>query len=93
MIVTVLSDLHCEIAAFDRSLSGGDLLILAGDITCARFFQRHRTDAEARSMRKMRLWSECAKYRRVFYVVGNHEPYHFDIAETVAAAAEIFNAL
>jgi len=84
VIVTVLSDLHCEIAAFNAQLPGGDLLILAGDITCARFFQSHRTDAEARSMRKMRLWSECAKYRRVFYVMGNHEPYQFDIAETVA---------
>ena len=83
MIVTVLSDLHCEIAAFDRPLPGGDLLILAGDITCARFFETHRTDAAARSMRRMRLWTECAKYRRVFYVMGNHEPYNFDIAEMV----------
>jgi Icc-related predicted phosphoesterase len=84
VIVTVLSDLHGEIAAFDKTLPGGDLLILAGDITCARFFPTHRTDAAARSMRKIRLWSECAKYRRVFYVMGNHEPYQFDIAETVA---------
>jgi len=40
-------------------------------------------------MRKMRLWRECGKYRRVFYVMGNHEPYHFDVAETVPTLASV----
>lgn len=79
MKISLVSDLHLEFGY--QSLPGGEVLILAGDICEARSF--------IKSFHSTRLspyvpgqtiydffYHECAKYERVFYVLGNHEHYH-----------------
>ena len=82
MRVNVISDLHLEFD--DLVLPGGDVLILSGDICEAKHvkkdqyqedpvqfaFEAKRTDRYIRFFKE-----ECAKYRRVLYVMGNHEHY------------------
>lgn len=83
MRVSVMSDLHLEFAPL--SLPGGDVLILAGDACEARSLRKdHRApkpegwlQGDPKMFRFQRFFEvECAKYDRVFYVMGNHEHYH-----------------
>lgn len=77
MKIKVLSDLHLEFAPL--SLSGGDILFLAGDICVANYLKKNRTDKEARresAKYKQFFFEECAKYNKVYYVMGNHEHYN-----------------
>lgn len=75
------SDLHFEINGWIPSvdrLPGGDVLVLAGDIHCSRFFREKRTDAEARSAQKMfksKLDPVFKRYGTVYHLMGNHEYY------------------
>lgn len=73
----LMSDLHLEFGPLE--LPGGDTLLLAGDVCVADFLRPERTDKEARKHQdrcKQFFFEECAKYNRVFYVMGNHEHYH-----------------
>ena len=80
MKINYMSDLHLEFGY--QSLPGGDVLILAGDICEARsYIKEHHstrlTDSESGTYRYVDFFDkECAKYNRVFYVMGNHEHYH-----------------
>jgi predicted phosphodiesterase len=80
MKITLVSDLHLEFGY--QTLPGGEVLILAGDICEAKSFTK-----EFHSTRLLDtpsgtypyydfFYTECAKYDRVFYVMGNHEHYH-----------------
>lgn len=82
MRVNVISDLHLEFD--DLVLPGGDVLILSGDICEAKHVKKDQYQEtpvqfafEAkRNDRYIRFFKEeCAKYRRVLYVMGNHEHY------------------
>lgn len=64
--VNVISDLHLEFG--DLTLPGGDVLVLAGDACEARHLQPG-------SPCQRFFLEECAKYRHVVYVLGNHEHY------------------
>jgi Icc-related predicted phosphoesterase len=86
MKIAFCSDLHLEInnnlPAKMEKIEPVDYLLLAGDITCLRFFQEHRTDSEARSMKKRFntfLQETCADVGRILWIPGNHEYYghHF----------------
>lgn len=72
MKINIVSDLHLEF--YDQILAGGEVLIIAGDV------------AECHSIiagRGARFFQEeCAKYNRVFYVMGNHEHYNGFINQT-----------
>jgi len=69
MKINLVSDLHLEFAP--QTLSGGEVLILAGDI------------AEYRTLKKDPTFlDELSKYDRVFYVMGNHEHYHHRLHKT-----------
>lgn len=73
----VLNDLHLEFGS--TTLSGGDVLFLSGDICVADYLRPERTDKYARRhvcRYKQFFFDECAKYNRVFYVMGNHEHYN-----------------
>ena len=73
----LMSDLHLEFGPL--VLTGGDTLLLAGDVCVADYLRPERTDKEARKHQdrcKQFFFEECAKYNRVFYVMGNHEHYH-----------------
>jgi Icc-related predicted phosphoesterase len=93
MKVSVVSDLHLEFGY--QELPGGEVLILAGDIAEARGInkQHHSTkqiqDEPDHFYRCSEFFKwECAKYDRVFYVIGNHEHYHgrFDKTQHVLKA-------
>lgn len=80
MNITLVSDLHLEFGY--QELPGGDVLILAGDIAESRSIRKslHETKPLDRTPGYFKCWDffefECAKYQKVFYVMGNHEHYH-----------------
>jgi predicted phosphodiesterase len=89
MRVSVISDIHLEMG--DLELPGGDVLIMAGDIMESRNIRPELYDPEnklasllsansrGREDRYYRFMAEeCAKYRQVIYVAGNHEHYKND---------------
>jgi UDP-2,3-diacylglucosamine pyrophosphatase LpxH len=72
----LLSDLHLEFAPLE--LPGGDNLLLSGDITVADYLRPSRTDKDHKKMTarcKEFFFEQCAKYRKVYYIMGNHEHY------------------
>lgn len=91
MKVNVISDLHLEFD--DLELPGGDVLILSGDVCEAKNLKADRYDPNGimfefenrnrRPDRYIRFFKEeCAKYRHVIYVMGNHEHYGFRYDKT-----------
>ena len=91
MRVSVMSDLHLDFA--DLTLPGGDVLILSGDICEAKrmkpdmynpnlvLLEHERTDQRP-DRYNLIFEEECAKYRKVFMVMGNHEHYGFQYHKT-----------
>jgi hypothetical protein len=86
-----MSDLHLDFA--DLVLPGGDVLILSGDVCEAKRFKKEDYNAnmvllehERADQRPDRcsrfLEEECAKYREVIYVMGNHEHYGYQFHKT-----------
>lgn len=85
MRICLVSDLHLEFGNYPFAASkklgdGGDVLIIAGDLTCSRYFNLKRTDSDARSQRKrldkfIKEWT--TKFDKTFYVMGNHEHYGY----------------
>lgn len=83
-----LSDLHLEFRNRHPSLGpfymhgediGGDVLLVAGDLCVALYYQMWRNDPGARSTRKLLDYVKknvFDKYRSVFYIAGNHEHYN-----------------
>jgi len=91
MRVNVISDLHIEFE--DLELPGGDVLILSGDVCEAKNVKADKYDPNGimfdferinrRPDRYIRFFKEeCAKYRHVIYVMGNHEHYGFRFDKT-----------
>lgn len=73
MRVNVISDLHLEFA--DLVLPGGDVLILSGDVLEAKNLK-----PDTRYTRFFQ--EECTKYRKVIFVMGNHEHYGYKFNKT-----------
>jgi Icc-related predicted phosphoesterase len=83
MKISLHSDIHLAYADF--YLPGGDVLILAGDICEAselsRFaydpYNRIYKEGDLKRLDRMQRFfiEECAKYRHVLMVMGNHEHY------------------
>lgn len=80
MKIQVYNDIHLE---FDQGpnfpLPGGEVLLLAGDVCVATYLRKNRTDKLARKHAKVcaAFFNEqCAKYEKVYYIMGNHEHYH-----------------
>ena len=80
MNIQFLSDLHLDISKH-LELPGGDVLIVAGDACEARELvsEHHSTKELPYTGGKFPCYDffefECAKYKKVFYVMGNHEHY------------------
>jgi Icc-related predicted phosphoesterase len=74
MKIALASDLHLEFGY--QSLLGGDVLILAGDVC------EYRTLSKRRQNVAEFFEIECAKYTKVFMVMGNHEHYHHRLDKT-----------
>lgn len=90
MKVSYLSDLHLEFLRYPSfsKEEGGDVLILAGDILTAHMISPHRTDREARSIKKYlktKFKSDLTdKYKHVLYCMGNHEHYNYIYRNTLS---------
>ena len=91
MKISYMSDLHLEFG--DLELPGGDILVLAGDVAEVKNIEQTYDPAFARlgddvtrygrPDRARRFFEEeCAKYRQVIYVMGNHEHYHAEFLST-----------
>lgn len=81
-----MSDIHLEMGPWDREMPSGDVLILAGDISLVGVLDKgdelhHRyPDLYARTVA---FFTEAAKnFRRVYYLMGNHEAYHYNISKS-----------
>ena len=77
-----MSDLHIEFGQPRVSMIQGDYLILAGDITVLRCLNPVMNDEGNRKTRKRTLSffdQMQSKFKKVFYLTGNHESYNFDI--------------
>ena len=78
MKIKIFSDIHLDqyvSGQYFPHLGRGDVLILAGDILCARHF---KTDGYLHSVYDTFL-NDCSKnYEKVLYVKGNHEFYGYN---------------
>lgn len=96
MIIHHASDLHYELNGATTALDGlpgGDLLVLNGDIHCARFFAEKRTDAESRGAKKMmrtRVLPLLSRYDEVIHIMGNHEHYGYDYRISVETFQDFY---
>jgi len=86
MNIDFVSDMHMEINGNVtdqikfKDGTKNDVLILAGDTTCYRFFDSKRTDASSRSMRRRFekfIVEDCHRYEYILFIPGNHEYYGF----------------
>lgn len=89
MKISYISDLHCEFGVKDLVLPGGDVLLLAGDIVAVahylnpgNHFQRHHKVGANHCFQTL-MENEFSKYEKVFMVMGNHEYYGGDTANTI----------
>jgi Icc-related predicted phosphoesterase len=91
MKICLISDLHMEIGGYpgkSKYMPEVDVLILGGDITCARYFTQKAIDTkdvEAKDNRRhmtmlMDYYGKKAKH--VIYIMGNHEHYGFNINDS-----------
>lgn len=82
MKITIFSDIHLEHYSphqFFPHISKGDVLILAGDILCAKHL---KTDGKLNRIYRKFL-DDCSRnYDKIFYVMGNHEHYGFNYKDT-----------
>jgi Icc-related predicted phosphoesterase len=88
MKIALVSDLHLEMGYLELP-GNADVLILGGDIAEARNVSKHHHSTKLASDKpndefycsEFFRW-ECAKYEKVFYVMGNHEHYRGKFHET-----------
>jgi predicted phosphodiesterase len=89
MKIAVASDLHLEFGDLDfDNPEGAEVLILSGDILVAQDLGYHDSHnimgEEYRSNRYHNFMQRCTeRFPHVIYILGNHEHYHGDFAETV----------
>lgn len=95
------SDLHLDVGIHLPTFTGGDVLVLAGDIAEARAITALSPEQYARikDLPKTKLTSkeiinkflieECSnKYKHVVFVAGNHEHYHGTFNKTIKRLRE-----
>ena len=77
MKLSLMSDLHLEFSKM-VPLPGGDVLLLSGDIvpSAPLFGRTDKYSIRVQGFAKDLFFTECAKYQKVFYVMGNHEHYN-----------------
>ena len=88
MKVKVCSDLHLEFCEDGHGISDlgfGDVLILGGDILCARHF---KTNGKLHEVYKNFLLKCVENFSDVLYINGNHEAYGYNYEGTFDALAE-----
>jgi Icc-related predicted phosphoesterase len=100
MKINLVSDLHIDVGGYCE-LPGGEVLILAGDICEARNLTKefHSTKTLYPTGEPNREFPcseffrvECAKYEKVFMVMGNHEHYGGKLYKTYDELLKILPA-
>ena len=88
MKIKVVSDLHLECNAEGHGvpdLGEGDILILGGDILCARHFKK---DGPLKKVYNDFLQKCVKNFDEVLYINGNHEFYGYNVKGTFDVLAE-----
>ena len=89
MKIAICSDLHLEFGTISlENTENADVLILSGDICVAKDLMKKDNndilDRFGRSEKWHQFFQECSdRFPHVLYVMGNHEHYHGDYANTV----------
>jgi Calcineurin-like phosphoesterase len=79
MKVVLVSDLHIEFCPISLPGDSEATLLLSGDIIPAVVLKKERTDKESIRLqdRAQTFFTDvAAKYKAVYYIMGNHEHYH-----------------
>jgi Icc-related predicted phosphoesterase len=82
MKIKILNDIHLEFDAHGAQFEVGgpaDVLLLSGDVCVASYLRPNRTDkmaARHREICEFFFKTQCAKFGKVYYIMGNHEHYH-----------------
>jgi len=80
MKVNFMSDLHLEFGGPEFDPGHGELLILAGDIVCARHLDGNNPNASPYGGDYLRFFERASKqYDRVLMIMGNHEHYQHNV--------------
>jgi predicted phosphohydrolase len=75
MEVKIISDLHLEFGGPEFDPGHGDILILAGDIVCAKNIVKNYDYAK--------FFEKASKqFNRTLMVMGNHEHYGYNVSKT-----------
>ena len=87
MKISIASDIHLEFGDLNiQNTDGADVLVLSGDICVAADIGRPDPDGfmeGSRSNRIVDFFRRCSfQFPHTVYVMGNHEHYHGDFAET-----------
>jgi predicted phosphodiesterase len=88
MKIKVVSDLHLEACEYNQGvpdLGEGEVLILGGDILCARHFKK---DGPLKKVYKDFLQRCVDNFDWVLYLAGNHEAYGYNYEGTWNVLAE-----
>lgn len=81
MKINYMSDLHLEFEGAEMDPGEGEVLILAGDICTASSFEMRGEEDKKETY--LNFFIKCVEnYKKVFYVMGNHESYSFFFDET-----------
>ena len=87
MKIAVVSDIHLEFGDLDfENTEGAEVLILSGDICVASDLDHNNiaSNVTYRSTRYHGFFERCCeRFPHVIYVLGNHEHYHGDYADTL----------
>lgn len=93
MKVRVVSDLHLECCEYGHGvpdLGEGDLLVLGGDIVCARHFKSQ--NGRLREV-YLKFLEKCSKsFDTILYVAGNHEAYGYNYEGTFSVIRDALPA-
>lgn len=79
MKFVLVDDMHLEFSGYTMPGDPEATLLLAGDICTPDVYRPERTDADAAHKREVFdqfFKVECAKYKKAFWIAGNHEYYH-----------------
>lgn len=88
MKISLGSDLHIEFGELEVTNNhNADVLVLSGDIVLAKelrpFDPNSTVELSVHGQRFINFFEQCSRlYKDVIYVMGNHEHYHGDFAES-----------
>ena len=82
MKFALASDIHLEFGGIElNNTEGADVLVLSGDICVAKHLVSPESIRNSKDW--MKFFEQCSKeFKNVIYIMGNHEHYHGDFANS-----------